>query len=118
MNNCGISTNRRNIQVINTSSVGEFRSNPRYNDHNVGILCAASSKNGDFERIRRKGDTNSASFARKGTSISLPQADFVNYNQSMICRSPSYRVCWTRHRCIYYSKMACDSTYLCTRLPA
>ena len=62
----------RNIQVRNTSSVGEFRSNPRYNDHNVGILRAASSKNGVFERTRRKGDTNSASLARKGTAISLP----------------------------------------------
>lgn len=50
--------------MINTSSVGEFRRSPRYNDHNVGILCAASRKNGDLERIRRKGDTNSVRLAR------------------------------------------------------
>ena len=61
------------MQVIITSSVGEFRSNPRYNDHNVGILCAASSKNGDLERTRRKGDTSSASFARKGTAMGNAQ---------------------------------------------
>lgn len=57
----------RQIKVINTSSVGEFRSNPRYNDHSVGILCAASWKNCDLERIRRKGNTSSARFVRKGT---------------------------------------------------
>ena len=59
--------------MINTSSVGEFRSNPRYKDQSVGILCAASSKNGDLERIRRKGDTNSANLTRKGTAIGNAQ---------------------------------------------
>jgi hypothetical protein len=68
--------------VINTSSVGEFRSNPRYNDHNVGNLCAASSKNGDLERIRRKGDTNSASFARKGTSMGNAQLLWIESARS------------------------------------
>ena len=57
------------MEKKNTFSVGEFLSKPRYNDHNVGILCAANSKNGDLERIRRKGDTNSAKCARKGTGI-------------------------------------------------
>lgn len=71
VNDCSISWIHKEMKVTNTSSVGEFLSNPRYNDHNVGILCAASSKNGDLERIRRKGDTSSAKFARKGTAIGV-----------------------------------------------
>ena len=72
---------------MDTSSVGEFRSNPRYNDHNVGILCAASSKNGDFERIRRKGDTNSASFARKGTAMGNDQLLWIECARPLLAHS-------------------------------